>query len=244
MPTQKTPRITLTPQRLTWFLCAVAFALIALHILAQVILWAFSYDVQGFAGQLLSRFDLDAEISVPTWYNQMLLLLGAGLAGYIAAALFAAKKPHRYYWAGVAFALLFASIDEGASIHEMLGFLEIAGHLGLESSYFAFGWVIPGLMIVGALVLVFLRFWLQLPRRTQVLIATAVTMYLAGAIGIEMLSANYLASGGEWNSLLYRGLLVSIEESLEVFGIIVMIYALADFISTHKLRLDMRIAKK
>ena len=89
-----------------------------------------------------------------------------------------------------------------------------------------------------------MRFWLQLPRRTQVLIATAATMYLAGAIGIEMLSANYLASGGEWNSLLYRGLLVSIEESLEVFGIIVMIYALADFISTHKLRLDMRIAKK
>jgi hypothetical protein len=67
-----------------------------------------------------------------------------------------------------------------------------------------------------------------LPARTRRLFLAAGAIFVAGAIGVEAVSGMQASLHGEQN-LTYH-LVITVEELLEMTGIVIFIYALLDYI--------------
>ena len=112
--------------------------------------------------------------------------------------------------------------DELISLHERLTtpVLKLIGNGDLD--FFYWGWVVPGIALVIVLALFFLKFWLNLPAKPRLTFFIAgVAIYIGGAIGFEMIGGHYAESHG-MKSLIYS-MITTIEESLEMAGVIVFI---------------------
>jgi len=136
---------------------------------------------------LVRLFSLNQEANIPAWYSSVLLLAGACVAALIGAAI---SGGHGRGWKGIALVLGFFSLDEIASFHERLAIpREYIGQLAPVRDN---TWVFVGVVVVGALVVMFLRTVLASPPpiRRAVLLAGAV--YAGGALGMEAL-------GGLWS---------------------------------------------
>lgn len=170
----------------------------------------------GWPSQVPVRwFDLNAERSAPAWYSSMILAACSFLAASCAEI---DKRASPYWWATSA-VLLFMSADEAISIHEHLFDLffpnvELGGALTFE-------WVVIGFplaAIVGGLLLPLL--W-KVPRRTAIGIFASGTVYLTGALIVEMVGA-WLVS---IQHPLY-GLQPILEEGLEIGGLLLLFWTL------------------
>ena len=103
--------------------------------------------------------------------------------------------------------------------------------------YFYFGWVIVGIAIavlVGLLSIPFLR---RLPKKVAIYFLIAGAIYVFGVIGMEMFSAKqgFIAAETSTNrGYLARGLLygvyATIEETLEMSGILFFNYTLVRYL--------------
>jgi hypothetical protein len=119
------------------------------------------------------------------------------------------------------------AIDEAFQFHERLnipvGTLLGDGSLGI----FYFPWVIPGIALVSVLGLYFLRFLLHLPAATGLSFLMAATLYIGGAIGVELIGSSHAELHG-YENLTYS-MIATLEESLEMAGLIVFIWALLNY---------------
>lgn len=121
------------------------------------------------------------------------------------------------------------SLDEFMSFHERL--IEPLQNSLNTSGFLYYAWVIPGTIFVLIFLLAFLRFITTLPTKIKRLFIIAGTIYVSGAIGMEMLGGYYTNLYGEKN-IIYA-ILTTIEEFLEMLGIVIFIYALMSYISTY-----------
>jgi hypothetical protein len=135
------------------------------------------------------------------------------------------------------------AIDEAASIHELLTWpmRSLLGLLGQQASgIFFFTWVIPGIAVAMVFGLSYLKFLLHLPAKTRWRFVVAATLYLGGAIGMELIGGRYADLHGMEN--LAYSMTATVEESLEMAGVIVFIYTLLNYIADNyqeiRLRLD------
>jgi hypothetical protein len=132
------------------------------------------------------------------------------------------------------------AIDEAASLHELL-IEPMRGLLGQQArGIFFFAWVIPGIAVAMIFGLSYLKFLLHLPTKTRWRFVIAATLYLGGALGMELIGGRYADSHGMEN--LAYSMTATVEESLEMAGVIVFIYALLNYIADNyqeiRLRLD------
>ena len=133
------------------------------------------------------------------------------------------------YWKILSLIFLFICLDEACSIHEI--FNSPMRKLFNASGFFYFAWVIPAFIF---LVIFFLGFWQflkALPQKTRNLFIKAGTLYVGGALGIELIGGYYAAISAK-NTITYF-VLATLEESLEMLGIVVFIYALLSYIKLH-----------
>lgn len=180
---------------------------------------------------LHTRFDVDGEGNVPTFYSILLILPAAALAGVIGRHAAARGDRDSIYWRALSGILLFMACDEAAVIHELAG-LPIRKLFGELGSVFRFLWVIPGLILIGLVVVAFWGFVFRLPFRTRVAFIVAAGIYLGGAVGMEMVAAAYMGSRPITRDLLYV-LLFTLEESLELLGMIAFIHALLVYLADY-----------
>ncbi len=210
----------------------LASAHLAVHTLAAL-------DVLTYDGRLVGAFDMDAEVSIPTWFTMMLLV---GIALLLGAAALATTKGRGWWWTlSAVFAYL--SLDEGAALHESLMYVT-RNALGITGGPLWYAWVIPvGLALVIAAPFA-ARFVWSLPTSTRRLIIVAAVLYVGGAIGIEVVSAS---AGAEVEALTRNEndpmvwALACFEESLEIGGLVVMAIAVMLHLRDHALH-DRRIA--
>lgn len=176
----------------------------------------------------LLKFDMDQEISIPTWFAQSLLVLNAVAAAIIAWS-YKQKKQAWGAWAAIAVLIALLSADESASIHEMLT-KPVTDVLGIDSGVgFITAWIIPVAVIFLVIAAFFARFYWNLPRHYQFVFAGAVILFFAGAIGMEWYSAHYVYA----NDLIYDQrymLYAGIEETLEASGSIMALYGLLSYL--------------
>jgi hypothetical protein len=123
------------------------------------------------------------------------------------------------------------AFDEAFQLHERL-IRPISVMLGEKNlGIFYFAWVIPAMIIVLMLGLFFLKFLLHLPMIVRFRFLIAATLYLVGAIGIELIGGRYAELHGEEN--LTYSMITTIEESLEIAGLIFFIWALLKYCADH-----------
>jgi hypothetical protein len=135
-------------------------------------------------------------------------------------------------------ALLFC-VDETAALHERL-IEPVRTALNL-SGYLYFAWVVPAGLALIAFLLAFAKFIIQLPGRTRFLFILAGAIYVTGAIGFELLGAQQFEIYGHAKTVPYA-ILVTIEELLEMMGVVVFIHALMTYIGSNLSNLRFRVA--
>ena len=222
-------QISLNPFKIARVLGAVAFFLVLASIAGQLMFYMTGNKLYG----LVLLFDIDAEYNIPTFFSMLLLLFAALLLSVITILERKRTASHVLHWAILSFGFLFMAIDEVVAIHErlvnplrrMLG----PGNPGV----FNFAWVIPGISLVLILALFFLQFWLRLPAKTRLTFLVASATYIGGCIGFELIGGHFAKLHGIHN--LAYSMLTTVEESLEMAGVIFFIWGLLVYLAdNHK----------
>jgi hypothetical protein len=204
--------------------CLLVFASIA----GQVMKYIFGHPtVHG----LVHLFNVSHEQNIPTLFSVILLLTCAGLLGVIFYFQRKQQLELSMYWAILSLGFIYMAIDEFTELHENVGMLLKPLIGGYSHGFFYYSWVIPALILVIFLGIFFLKFLLHLPKKTRVAFIIAGIVYLTGLIGIEMPGGYYAELHGGTN--LTYSLITTLEESLEMLGLILFIRALLDYLSTH-----------
>lgn len=165
-------------------------------------------------------FDLDREMNVPTWFSSALFLLAAVLlwkAGDLSGAVSPARR--RPLWRGLALLFVLLSLDEVAAVHEMA--VDPLRRLFHAGGVLYFSWVIAGAALAALVVLACGRLVLSLPSQVRARVIAAAVLFLAGALGMEMLAGRLVEQGG--GAGLAYALMANLEEVLELSGQVVFI---------------------
>lgn len=191
-----------------WHILLAALAVIAILGLAVELLNYLSQTPPSKS--LVGLFSLSYEGNVPTWYSSCLLFSCGLVLWTMAHAAVRNRAPYRWHWCVLAFLFFYMSLDESAGIHENLGGLvELHG-------IFYFSWVLPAALFVLVVGLAYLPFLLHLPRKTRERFFLAGTIYVAGALGMELPLGYWTERAGDDN--LVYALIDFIEETLEMLG--------------------------
>jgi len=207
-----------------------ALALICIHSVILIIYYIVDDpDKFGF----VRMFDLDMERNVPTLFSSLLFAISALLFWLLGSDKDEEERLKRRYWYGLAGVFLFLSFDESAKIHENIGdyterFIEASGFL-------YYPWVISYGILVLILAVLYFKFFWRMPRKVMLSFFKAAAIFLTGAVGFELLGA-YESSLHGTASMLYS-ILYTIEESLEMFGLIYLISILFGLLNGKTVRM-------
>lgn len=209
-------RLTIRVRPVMAFLAA-AIALVVLLSLVQDLL-IFLAPEAGFSDRIY-RLDLDTEASLPTWFSSGLMLVCA--LTLLAIALQEKREGLRRAlpWLLMAAAFCALSLDEIATLHEGLS-AALAARID-NSGLFYFAWTLPALALCLAGLACFVPFILGFKGLDRALLLGSAVIFLAGAIGMEMLGGAEAEAAGI-ATFKYR-LLATLEESLEFAGLLLFL---------------------
>ncbi|MEO1304168.1 MAG: hypothetical protein AAFV37_04270 [Pseudomonadota bacterium] len=217
--------ITLTPSAVLSLLSLCFLALLAANTAVLFVSHALGYDI---ALGLVPLFHFDFENNLPTLYSGILLVSCAALL-FVSWRIERSDKPGLHLaWLVLSFGFLFMFFDEMFGIHEMAG--SLIGRRSDVPDVLHFTWLIPYLAALG-IIAVALSFWFfRLDRWTQIWFAISGSIYLFGAVGMEMISGVHYSSldpnREEWRTLT-GDLMATFEESMEMIGLSLFIYTLS-----------------
>ncbi|GMV35099.1 MAG: hypothetical protein DCC59_09700 [Chloroflexi bacterium] len=229
--TNQPPAIRIKPLRVLFLLLGLIALLVSLSIWGQRIKYFGVADIRGywhefFLDLLMSAFYLDAESNIPSFVNALLLFIPALLFSLIGAWKNSIKDKFRFHWIGLGALFLLLSFDEAAALHERLikpmrNFVDAGG-------VFHFAWVVPGLIAVALFAFAYLFFFLNFDKKFKTFFILSFSVYIAGATGGEMVSG-YVAANLGLKNFTYA-VVASLEESVEMIGCSLIIYALLEYI--------------
>ena len=162
-----------------------------------------------------------------SWVSSALLALTAG------AAFAVGREGDRRRWNAVALVLLALSIDEIATVHERLAALP--GIPGIGSR----GWAGAGLVLVAAVAAWLVPWALTLDRSLRGALLVGGAVFVLGAVGFEVLSGNRAEAVGEDG---LHWVLATVEEDLELLGVLIVLRALLDRLARSGTALRLRVA--
>ena len=219
--------VNLSPKSTLQFLFLVIVSLSFVSIAGQLCI----YFLPDFPCRetLTEIFNVNLEQNIPSVYSALALLFCSILLFIIAHAKKVAGEPWHIQWRALSILFLYLSSDEFMSLHEKLLY-PVRNALKIDG-IFHFAWVIPGGIFVVICLLAFFRFLFALPPKTRSLFILAGTIFVSGALGMEMVGGYHASLYGEKNFTYV--VLVAIEEFLEMLGIIIFIYALLLYISIY-----------
>jgi hypothetical protein len=204
------------------------------HVVTQTLRFGFGLDSLG---GLTFAFSLGADGNIPTFYSSLAIMSCALLLGLIAISEQARNGNGVAYWFGLALLFAFLSVDEMLMVHERL-IEPLRGQFG-SSAAFHYAWVIPYGVGVVAFVGAYARFLMQLPKCTAVLFVAAGGVFVVGALGFEMVGGILDSSVGT-GTVIYV-LSQTVEETLEMVGIVIFLYAITDYIERTFGGLELRL---
>lgn len=208
--------MTLNRKLLVGSLCAFMTVLVIIHIIGCIVYYTVE-DYQQYV--FIDIFDLGYEENVPAIFSSLLFFINSTLLLLLWHRHKASGNSDHWYWLGLGSLFLFLGFDEGARLHEKVGD-KIEPYVD-ATGYFYFPWFIPYSIAFAFLVALYLRFYLRLEREVQIRFFIAAFIFLSGAVGIEVISANE-ASVNDTTTVKYV-VLYSIEEILEMTGLIFFI---------------------
>jgi hypothetical protein len=216
--------IKISAERIAKILILTGVVLLALDLIVLIA----HYDY-GFQSSLVRGFSFGSERNFPTFYSALLFLFSAFLSLTISCPRPEEKKPLRAYWLLLTVIFLYCAFDELFEIHERL--IVPFRNLLHAKGYLYFTWVVPFAALLAVFVLGYLRFLIALPRTTRWRLIASGAIYVLGALGMELVGAEYFSRQGGDN--LKYTLMQTVEESLEMSGLILCAYTLLAHIRDH-----------
>ena len=211
--------IVLSRKEIVKFLIIIALLLIFIH---TVILCIYYYVGDPDKFDFVRMFDLDMERNVPTLFSSLILVISGFLFYLLSRLPKEQKEGHRKYWLGLSFVFTFLSFDESAKIHEQIG--DLTEEFVDTTGYLHYPWVISYGILVVILAMLYFRFFWKMESKIFWSFMGSAVMYLSGAIGFDMLGGMEAELHG--TATVTYSVLYTIEESLEMFGVIYLIHIL------------------
>ncbi len=215
--------IVFTAKRLAQAFGAIVLCLVSADVVVQTVRFT-TGDERVFG--LVDFLSVGRDGNLPTFYSSFAILFCAFLLTLIAFMTWRSERRWSVYWFLLALVFVFLSLDESLMIHERL-IKPMQSQIG-TGGLLHFAWIIPYGIGVVIFVAAYIRFLLHIPRHSAVLFIVAGAMFVGGAIGMEMIGG-YVYTEVGYRNVLYVGV-QTLEEILEMSGIVVFIFALADYI--------------
>lgn len=211
--------IVINPRKVIIAASAIAVFLVLAHLCGLFMRYVLNHPtVFG----LVPLFDLDLEYNIPSFFSGSLFLVNSL---FLLIVWQAARKASRPGLVWLLFSLLFIILgyDELFMIHERL-MAPIKNGFNL-SGFLHYSWIVG--YGVGVLLLtgLFYPVWRKLHRTAKLWFCLSAATYVIGALGIEMLEGKRFEAVGT-DQELFTGLLITVQESLEMAGLIMFIYSL------------------
>jgi hypothetical protein len=200
-------------------LIKIALAVIFLSLLTVISISVFD---RGRLLGLIPMFSMDREANVPTLLAVLLLFTAAGLIYLLSRQLTASADRFSRHVTRLSYIFIFMAVDEFTSIHEL--FTNPLGALTPKTGIFHYSWVIVGIPVVIIVGLYYLRFFLAQSKEFKLGLFFAGFIFVFGAIGMEMVGGSIASAHGVTH--IGYGLATLVEESCEIFGVIILINAL------------------
>jgi hypothetical protein len=224
--------IPISVKKIIRFLLFVVLGLTLASIAGQISKYFFGEsELFGF----VSQFYLADEKNVPTYYSGLTLLFCSLLLGAIAFRKKNTNDRYVRHWQGLSLIFFYLALDEVLILHEgtaqpLRAIFRLLGLSFLARGIFYFAWVIIGAAFVLVVLIAYAKFLADLPAKTRRLIFIGGTIFVVGALGVEMLESYWVNLHGKEN--IVYAIMATIEEFLEMLGIIIFIYALLSYISS------------
>lgn len=223
-----TRTLLLSPKKIAKILCAIVAFLLTAN-LASIFLKFVIGKNYGF----IRTFYFNGEANVPAFYSTLAILLSGLLLLSIGNLKSECKRGQSLSWKILGYIFIFLALDEFLSIHEGLTTISrnMIGGNSVGGGYLNYAWVIPYCILFGGIFVILTKFFLRLPNTTKIQFFVSAFIFLSGAVGLELIGGRHETLYGTDN--LSYSLLVTLEEFLEMAGIIIFIYALTSFYVTY-----------
>jgi hypothetical protein len=213
-------------RRFVGLLLVAALALILIHSVMTVVVFGFdTYPMIDLGSRDIDPvywFDLNNEKRFGAIFGASIIVIAA------VCMLWTGLKTETRKWMLAGYILVsgiifFMACDEFFSIHERTG--QMAGVSAEYGSQVVPGWVKVMAVVVALLCIPMGAFWWHLPKAFKIRTMIAAAVFLGGAMGVEVISSAFVMHQGTKETLGY-GLLVAIEEGMEMIGIVILIDAI------------------
>ena len=223
-----TGQFTIRSKSIARVCASIIAVLVALHVASEVLRFTFGRDYQlGLAAKVY----LGGEANIPNWFSSVLLLANGAVLFAIGAA---RPGADRVYWFGLGIVFVGLSLDEAAALHDLASplfagvFTTLARTVGEPFVALArkpnYAWEIPGAIFCLVAAVTCVPFLMRLPRRTRTGFIVAGAVYVAGAVGVDVVEGWYSGLYGPKNPIFVA--MVTCEESLEMIGATLFLVAL------------------
>jgi hypothetical protein len=218
--------LRIAPKRFAYVLTLGALSLACVNIAIHFCIYILGYD------QLLEfarPFTFRGNSTVAKWFATANLLLCTLLLAIIARGKIQETDGYRHHWSALALIFCAISLEEAVGLHELTS-------KPLSSVFPATGllfhtWVVLGVLFTAIVALIYARFLGHLPSKTKRLFLLAATLYVGGALGMEIIRGPYNEAYGAKHMI--AEILKSIEEIFQMLGVVVFIYTLLSYIGEH-----------
>lgn len=213
--------IEINPKKTLLSFLAIITLLLIINLIGVISKYHFNYEY--FLNPL---FDFNTERNIPTLYSSLAIIICAVLLSSIALI---HKKLNLSYipWVGLAIIFLFLSIDETAQIHEKLTNPTRDALETPTSGLLRNAWIIPYAIFVLVFFIAYLKFLINLPKKTMILFIISGGVFVLGALGFEAVAG----LPELWGNRTVVNLIRTCEELLEMVGIALFIYTLLHYIT-------------
>ena len=210
--------IDLSPKRVIRFLIFIIIGLSITSIIGQF----FEYYTQPSAQEIIDKLNVDGEYTIPSLFSSFSLFSCSVILGWISRKKWQNNDKYTGKWIGLSVIFFYLAVDETISLHEQL--IHPLRKLLNATGIFYYTWVIPGLILVIAVLLIYWKFVQALPPKIKYLFFLSGAFYVGGANGMEMING-YYSYLYDSEMFIYE-ILVTIEEFFEMLGVAVFIYGL------------------
>ena len=207
----------MTTRKLRAILLTISATLFAAHLVGEVGIYAFDADKNW-----LLPFNMDREFNIPTLFSSSIMLACAYTLNEIKKV---SEKHASKDWGLLSKIFIFLAIDELFQIHEIFIIPDLRPYL---SPALGSTWVIPYTALVIYLGWRFNKFLRALKKQTRQKFLQSATIFLAGAVGMEVVGSYLVRSGNIRLHSIWYGSITGLEELLEILGLIMFLITLAN----------------
>lgn len=223
-------QVIISPAIITIFLFVMAGLLLFANTLA-IFLSTILESKSMFSFYLTKYFHFNGENNFPSLFSTLLLLLGSGFLALIFLGEKGAAKG-RKHWLLLSMIFIFLAIDENIQVHEKVSDFVRPLLPSDGNGFFHWAWVIPYFIFFVVVSVYFLPFVKNLNPKLRKLFFVSGSLFVGGALGLELFEGYFFKLYGIDH--LYNQLLYSAEEFLEMSGVILLLYALMDYMAGYE----------